>query len=177
MTGTEMFQVVGAAAFGAIIGWFVYYINRYRTGEVSFADITTLVGAIGGAAILALFPSGSVLFAGYGIGLFVGFFGYFFVLSIQIYRSENFDTDWFIDGRRKKAMDPFVIPDQRQAAGGVGMLPEQNGTATGGIRGPHPAQIVVNTSGGGVMVSGEEAAQPLSVPETTPPAKKPAAKK
>ena len=34
---------LGAAGFGAIIGWYVYYINRYRKGDVQFSDLTTLV--------------------------------------------------------------------------------------------------------------------------------------
>lgn len=38
----------GAFAFGSIIGWYVYYINRYRKGDVGFNDITVLIGAIGG---------------------------------------------------------------------------------------------------------------------------------
>jgi hypothetical protein len=41
-------QVLGAGGFGALIGWYVYYINRYRRADVQLSDIVTLVGAIGG---------------------------------------------------------------------------------------------------------------------------------
>jgi hypothetical protein len=102
--------MLGAGGFGAIIGWFVYYVNRYRSGEVQFSDLTTLIGVIGGASVLSLFgneaggPKGAgVLFGAYGIGLFAGFFGYFVVLIILVAMSKGkFTCTWFLDGRRKK---------------------------------------------------------------------------
>jgi hypothetical protein len=93
-------KAVGAFAFGLIIGWYVYYVNRYRKGDVQFSDITTLIGVIGGGAVLSLFNTPD-LFGWYGIGLAVGFFGYFLVLVGLVKKSENFSTDWFLDGRRK----------------------------------------------------------------------------
>jgi hypothetical protein len=105
-----MLQIVGAAAFGALIGWYVYYINRYRVGDVQFSDLVTLIGVLGGAAVLALFPAGTDLFGAYGVGLAIGFFGYFVVLIVLTGISSNFTSDWFLDGRRKKAEDPWVIP-------------------------------------------------------------------
>ncbi len=105
-----MLQTVGAAAFGMLIGWYVYYINRYRIGDVQFSDLVTLIGVLGGAAVLALFPAGTDLFGAYGVGLGLGFFGYFVVLIVLTGISSNFTSDWFLDGRRKKAEDPWVIP-------------------------------------------------------------------
>jgi hypothetical protein len=103
--------LLGAAGFGALIGWYVYYINRYRKADVQLSDLVTLVGVIGGGAILALFPAQTDLFGAYGIGLFVGFFGYFLALIILVSASKNFGIDWFLDGRRKKPVDPDYIPD------------------------------------------------------------------
>ncbi len=96
-----MLQLIGAGAFGVLIGWYVYYINRYRKGSVQFSDLVTLLGILGGAAILALFPAGTDLFGAYGIGLAIGFFAYFLVLLLLAYNSDNFNGDWFLDGRRK----------------------------------------------------------------------------
>ncbi len=168
MSGVEIFKVIGAGAFGAMIGWFVYYINRYRTGEVSFADITTLVGTIGGAAILALFKQDSTLFAGYGIGLFAGFFTYFIVLNMQVRKSANFDVDWFIDGRRKKLAEGYFIPSVRQEEGGIGMSPRPEGDAT--FRGPRPesAAVVMHTSGDVTVTNLKAADQPQSLPADGP---------
>lgn len=104
-------SLVGAGCFGMIIGWFVYYINRHRTDAVRFHDIAGLIGAVGGGAVLALFPAGSEMFGAYGIGLFVGFFGYFVVLARLISRSDNFDRDYLIDGRRKDVAPGQQIPD------------------------------------------------------------------
>ena len=102
MSETGWIELLGAAAFGALIGWYVYYINRYRKSDVQFSDLTTVIGIIGGAAVLNLFPSASPLFGAYGIGLFVGFFGYFVSLVLLIHSSENFDADFLLDGRRRE---------------------------------------------------------------------------
>jgi hypothetical protein len=106
-----MLQELGAGGFGALIGWYVYYINRYRKNDVQLTDIVTLIGAIGGAAVLALFPAKSDLFGAYGIGLAVGFFGYFFILIILVGVSPNFTVDYFLDGRRKVVAKNFFIPE------------------------------------------------------------------
>ena len=93
-------QLLGAGAFGSLIGWYVYYINRYRRADVQLSDIVTLVGVLGGAAVVALFPAQTPLFGAYGIGLAVGFYGYFVQLLILVAISPNFGADWFLDGRR-----------------------------------------------------------------------------
>lgn len=95
-------QLIGAGAFGAIIGWYLYYINRYRSSQVDLGDLVTVIAAIGGGAIMALFPSRTDLFGAYGIGLALGFFGYFLILAAMVARSQTFSIDFFLDGRRKK---------------------------------------------------------------------------
>lgn len=110
--GATLIQLLGAGGFGAIIGWYLYYINRYRKADVQLSDLVTLVGVLGGGAILALFPARTDLFGAYGIGLFAGFFTYFLVLIILVSASRNFDVDWFLDGRRKRAQDPYYVPSE-----------------------------------------------------------------
>ena len=95
-------QLFGAAGFGAIIGWYVYYINRHRKSDVQFSDLTTVIGIIGGGGIISLFPTGTDLFGAYGIGLFFGFFGYFTSLLILVNISPDFSASWFLDGRKNK---------------------------------------------------------------------------
>ena len=95
-------ELVGAGCFGALVGWYVYYINRNRTDKVQLGDLATLIGAVGGAAVTAIFPAKSELFGAYGIGLAVGFFGYFIVLVILVALSKGaFTAAWFLDGRRR----------------------------------------------------------------------------
>jgi hypothetical protein len=105
-------QIWGAVFFGALIGWFVYFINRYRVGDVQLSDIVTLLGVVGAGAILTLFPAKSDLFGAYGIGLFSGFFLYFLVLIFMVRKSPNFSVDWFLDGRRTKPGPNEIIPDE-----------------------------------------------------------------
>ena len=102
-------QTWGAFCFGAIIGWYIYYINRYRKGDVAIGDITSVIGAVSGGTVTAFFGGGAI-FGAYGIGLAVGFFGYFLTLIILVAASKNFDSDWFLDGRRKDPPDGVSIP-------------------------------------------------------------------
>jgi len=115
----SMVQLMGAGCFGAIIGWYVYYINRYRKGDVQLSDLVTVIGVIGGSAVLALFPTGTYLFGAYGIGLSIGFFGYFIALIFLVGISKNFDVDWFLDGRRKMPDGTVLVPE---GSGGKAML-------------------------------------------------------
>lgn len=130
----------GALGFGLILGWYTYYINRYRKSDVQFSDITTLVAAIGGAAVLALFPAGSALFGWYGIGLACGFFAYFVTLLILVWMSENFDADWFLDGRRKDPADGVSIPgDAKKNIAPMALKPD--GPSSGGFHGTNPGTV------------------------------------
>lgn len=103
-------QQWGAFAFGLLLGWFLYFINRYRTGDVQLSDLATVVGAIGGAAVLKLFPEQSGLFGAYGIGLAIGFFSYFLILLTLVAKSPNFTADWFLDGRRRDPQPDWGYP-------------------------------------------------------------------
>src|SRR5207244_8492546 len=101
-------QLIGAGCFGALIGWYIYFINRNRKSDVQLSDLVTLIGVLGGSAVLVLFPARTDLFGAYGIGLAIGFFGYFGVLSILVNISSNFDVDWFLDVRRTRSGQEFA---------------------------------------------------------------------
>ncbi len=119
-------QLAGAFGFGALIGWCAFYLNRYRTDAIQLSDLAALIGAVGGGAILALFPAGSDLFGAYGVGLFTGFFGYLLILMVLVKRSEAFDWDFFLDGRRRRVdEDTHVAGDNlpQRAMGGSSSRP------------------------------------------------------
>jgi hypothetical protein len=124
-------QIIGAIGFGTIIGWLVYYINRYRTGDVQFSDLATVIGIIGGGAILTLFPEGTDLFGGYGIGLFIGFFSYFIYLNVQVRISKNFTVDWFLDGRSKKLAPDEMGRNESASLGGGGIAMSDESSSGG----------------------------------------------
>jgi len=93
----------GAFFFGTVIGWFTYYVNRYRS-TVVLGDVAAIIAAVGGGAVLALFPQGTALFSAYGVGLAVGFFGYLVVLVVivVVLHGKGWSLAWFLDGRRPR---------------------------------------------------------------------------
>lgn len=109
----------GAFAFGVVLGWFTYFTNRYRKGEVQFTDLATLLGVIGGGAVTALFGDAKTsLFGAYGLGLAVGFFAYFATLIVLVRRSKGvFTMAWFLDGRRRRLGDDEEIPEDSRGSG------------------------------------------------------------
>lgn len=66
---------VGSVLFGVVIGWVTYRTLIRRAGAVDLSDIATVIGAVGGGAVLAIFDDDH-LFGLYAIGLAVGFFAY-----------------------------------------------------------------------------------------------------
>ena len=68
-------SLIGAFAFGLVIGWVTYGSLR-RAKRNGLTDITTVIGAVGGAAVTKLFPTESGAFGAYSIGLAIGFFAY-----------------------------------------------------------------------------------------------------
>jgi hypothetical protein len=69
---------LGAILFGVVIGWVTHKILA-RQEKPTWADLTAVLGAVAGAAVLALFPAQTILFGWYAIGLFCGFFLYFVI--------------------------------------------------------------------------------------------------
>jgi hypothetical protein len=81
-------ECAGAFAFGAVIGWVTYFTMRYSK-EHAMSDIAVVVGAVGGAAVLKLFPTESTLFPAYSLGLATSFFVYVLILLIATLIAEG----------------------------------------------------------------------------------------
>jgi hypothetical protein len=71
-------SMIGAWCFGAVLGWVTYRTLRRKEGAAALSDIAAVIGALGGATVVALFKT-TQLFGAYSLGLFVGFFTYFWV--------------------------------------------------------------------------------------------------
>ena len=91
----------GAFCFGLVIGWVTYRTLRRRTDGAALSDIATVIGAVGGAAVTALFPSAEP-FGAYSIGLAVGFFGYF-VVGLVIEKGDV--GAWMVDSREGRGRE------------------------------------------------------------------------
>ncbi len=68
-------ELAGAVCFGMVVGFVTYRTLRRSHETVSLSNIATVVGAVGGAAVTAMFDDGQ-MFGAYCIGLAVGFFFY-----------------------------------------------------------------------------------------------------
>ena len=65
----------GSFWFGVVIGYITYRTLRHKA-TTGMGDIASVIGAVGGGAVLKLFPSGTDSFDSYAFGLAVGFFVY-----------------------------------------------------------------------------------------------------
>lgn len=79
-------DAIGAICFGIVVGWIAYRTIRRQKQPANISDLAAVIGAIGGAAVTALF-AGS-LFAYYSIGLLFGFFGYLVIGSTVLKNSD-----------------------------------------------------------------------------------------
>jgi len=78
MAGIEVTSV-GAVCFGVTVGYVTYRTLVRTTEKTAIGDLATVIGAIGGAAVTAIFdPKRTDLFAWYSIGLLVGLVLFFF---------------------------------------------------------------------------------------------------
>jgi hypothetical protein len=82
----------GSIGFGMVIGWITYYTMRKNTKERTLADITVIISALIGPAVLAVFPaptdaSRQTMFGYYGIGLAIGFFLYYILFVLMLWKA------------------------------------------------------------------------------------------
>jgi uncharacterized membrane protein YeaQ/YmgE (transglycosylase-associated protein family) len=82
---------VGALLFGVVVGWITYRTLVRRSGPADISDIATVIGAVGGGAVVGLFDS-KHLFGLYSIGLAIGFFGYLLVFFLINGRRQTGDV-------------------------------------------------------------------------------------
>ena len=81
---------IGATAFGLVIGWVTYRTLRRKEGTAALSDLSSVIAAVGGGVVTALFKSGDV-FGYYSIGLALGFFLYF-IISMAVSGKESAKT-------------------------------------------------------------------------------------
>lgn len=108
-----LLALVGAFAFGVVIGWVTYGSLR-RAKRNGLTDISTILGIVGGAAVLDLFPVETGAFGVYSIGLAIGFFGY-------LKAAKKPDAPAWLGEERERQTE---VPDGgRRAPGGEPELP------------------------------------------------------
>ncbi|MBK3562678.1 hypothetical protein [Streptomyces sp. MBT62] len=77
MAGSQFVMSTGACCFGLAIGY-ITYRTLARSEKAAVTDLTTVVGAVGGAAVTGLFdPQQGDAFGWYAIGLLAGMILFF----------------------------------------------------------------------------------------------------
>ena len=77
----------GALCFGLVVGWVTHRTLHRKDDATKLGDIAAVIGAVGGAAVTALFKIGD-LFGAYCIGLAIGFFVYL-ILSLVLFGKKS----------------------------------------------------------------------------------------
>lgn len=85
---------VGALCFGFVVGWVVYRTLRRKGDKAALSDIATVIGAVGGGTVTALFKDATV-FGWYSLGLAIGFFLYFIIMLIIEGKEKG--TEWMME--------------------------------------------------------------------------------
>jgi len=80
-------EIAGAICFGIVVGWVTYRTLRRQGETVAVSNIASVIGAVGGAAVTALFNS-QEMFGWYCIGLAIGFFAYM-ILGHTIFKNSG----------------------------------------------------------------------------------------
>ncbi len=106
---------LGALLFGLAVGWISYRTLRLTAGANVLSDIATIIGAVGGAAVITLLKN-DVLFGWYGTGLAIGFFGYFAV-GLILYGTQEV-RPWQTPPAPTHAPAPVTPPDTSPTDGG-----------------------------------------------------------
>jgi NhaP-type Na+/H+ or K+/H+ antiporter len=70
----SLINAIGAACFGSVIGWCIYYSMR-RWEKYSPSQLGVLLTAVLGGVVVAFFV-GSYSAGAYGIGVAIGFFAF-----------------------------------------------------------------------------------------------------
>jgi hypothetical protein len=75
-------QIIGSICFGTVVGWVLRFVLAFAK-EITVGSLATIISAIGGAAVTALFDSKGQMFSYYSFGLFGGFFLHVLLLDID----------------------------------------------------------------------------------------------
>jgi hypothetical protein len=82
MDGLTWSQIAGCVCFGTVIGWVLRYVLVFSK-EVTIASMSSIVSAVGGGAITALFDAKGEMFSFYSIGLALGYFTHVLLLDVD----------------------------------------------------------------------------------------------
>ncbi len=101
LTNYHPFIGYGACGLGIVLGWNLYFINRYRDRtKIVLADLASVMTAITGAALIAFLDHSQRSLGHYGVGLCIGFLLYFIMLVTFSIFSKNPKfkfPDYFLD--------------------------------------------------------------------------------
>ena len=101
----------GAFWFGIVIGYVTYRTLQHKP-DSGITDIASVIGAVGGAAVVGLFPTDTGRFDTYAIGLATGFFGYL-IISLGVAYFVGVDKAKLFLGDTRKDADATGLAPRR----------------------------------------------------------------
>jgi hypothetical protein len=110
--------------FGLVLGWITYYTMRKSTKPRTLSDITVIISALVGPAILAVFPAPvdgrQTMFGYYGIGLALGFFLYYVIFILMLWKAPRrlLRVMGLVRARRRPGTPPGEPPPTEAPPGG-----------------------------------------------------------
>ena len=131
-------KLVGAGFFGALIGWWCITSIATVPSGCRWETSSRSSGSSAAARFLPCFRPAATSLGRTGSASQWVSFAYFLWLLVLVAASDNFTVDFFLDGRRKKPIDPWVLP-----AG-----PGSDSAAAMGDGAYRGAQVVINNPPG-----------------------------
>ena len=93
--------IIGASFFGAVVGWLAHNVFQ-RAELLNVSWLASMIGVVGGGAVTALFPQGSLMFGAYCIGLGFSFFARVLTVPITKALAEEMELEKLKETKRQQ---------------------------------------------------------------------------
>ena len=93
--------IIGASFFGAVVGWLAHNVFQ-RAELLNVSWLASMIGVVGGGAVTALFPQGSLMFGAYCVGLGIAFFARVVIFPITTAINEEMELEKLEKAQRQQ---------------------------------------------------------------------------
>jgi hypothetical protein len=93
--------IIGASFFGAVVGWLAHNVFQ-RAELLNVSWLASIIGVVGGGAVMAIFPERSPMFGAYCIGLGFSFFARVLTYPITKAISDEMELEKLKETKRQQ---------------------------------------------------------------------------